>query len=368
MASIEPGANPVLTGLSEEPMRRSVAERFGLTAPTLPIAGCGPGRTLELGCFFDGTRNNRWQLAEGASVTNVVRLHDAYVTGPRANGAAERDKHYLIGVGAGTGPAGQPTVGTNIYAAATGFGGKFRVNMMYDWVKAKIEAHSRIFAPGSLKLIDVFGFSRGALSARTFVNLVNQALKTEPGPAFQNIELRFLGVFDTVESLHEFAEAPNCHVTNSDYRAARQFTARHEIRSNFPLTLLDPGAQSVEYPGEHSDVGGGWADGVQNRPNWLSFVTLVDMRAACRAQGIDTQKIDQLWATDGVSSDKGTRFGDLVRATLARAKEDQKDSAADLSFRVQVMANEYTHSEEAASRLMKNEHDAYMAVIKNISG
>jgi len=287
MASIEPGANPVLTGLSEEPMRRSVAERFGLTAPTLPIAGCGPGRTLELGCFFDGTRNNRWQLAEGASVTNVVRLHDAYVTGPRANGAAERDKHYLIGVGAGTGPAGQPTVGTNIYAAATGFGGKFRVNMMYDWVKAKIEAHSRIFAPGSLKLIDVFGFSRGALSARTFVNLVNQALKTEPGPAFQNIELRFLGVFDTVESLHEFAEAPNCHVTNSDYRAARQFTARHEIRSNFPLTLLDPGAQSVEYPGEHSDVGGGWADGVQNRPNWLSFVTLVDMRAACRAQGIE---------------------------------------------------------------------------------
>jgi len=93
-----------------------------------------------------------------------------------------------------------------------------------------------------------------------------------------------------------------------------------------------------------------------------------ELRRSFRAQGIDTQKIDQLWATDGVSSDKGTRFGDLVRATLARAKEDQKDSAADLSFRVQVMANEYTHSEEAASRLMKNEHDAYMAVIKNISG
>ncbi len=292
MASIEPGGAPVL--LSEEPMRLSVADQFAATGPTPPIAGCGPGRTLELGCFFDGTRNNRWAIDEGSSETNVVRLHDAYVTGPRANDAAERDKHYLIGVGGRTAPEEhqQPTVGTSYYyAASTGFGGKHRVNLMYEWVKAKIEAHCRTFAPGSLKLIDIFGFSRGALSARTFVNLVNQALKTEPGDAFRNIEVRFLGVFDTVESLHEWGESPNCHVTNSDYRAARHFTARHEIRVNFPLTLLDPGAQSVEYPGTHSDVGGGWAEGTQDRPNWLSYLTCYDMAAACRTQGIQMNGI-----------------------------------------------------------------------------
>jgi hypothetical protein len=62
-------------------------------------------------------------------------------------------------------------------------------------------------------------------------------------------------------------------VTNSDYRAARHYTARHEIRENFPLTLLDPGAASVEYPGVHAYVGGGYANGVEGKKNWLSFVT-----------------------------------------------------------------------------------------------
>lgn len=292
MAAIDPTGTPPPAGAADEAMRRSLAERFSQTPPTAPIAGCGlETKKLELGCFFDGTGNNRWVLDETSSVTNVVQLHDAYVTGPRADGSAERDKHYLIGVGAGVAPGRpeQPQVGTNGASAGSGFGGKFRCNLMYEWVKAKIEAHARVYSNDSPKLIDVFGFSRGALSARTFVNLINQALKTEPGPAFRNIEVRFLGAFDTVESLHIGAgsEAPNCHVTNSDYRAARHFTARHEIRVFFPLTLLDPGAQSVEYPGVHSDVGGGYADGFQNRPNWLSLIPLVDMRAACRAQGIE---------------------------------------------------------------------------------
>ena len=292
MATTEPDTTPV--DLAQEPMRRALAEQFSETPPTPPLKGCGPGRQLELGCFFDGTRNNRWMLDETSSETNVARLYDAYGSGARTEGYVERDKRYLVGVGAGEAQLcfalgrEQPAVGTGTYAAATGFGGKFRVNMMYDWVKAKIEAHCRVFDPQSPKLIDVFGFSRGALSARTFVNLVNQALKTEPGPAFQNIEVRFLGVFDTVESVHwiERAEASNCHVTNSDYRAARHYTARHEIRENFPLTLLDPGAASVEYPGVHADVGGGYANGVEGKKNWLSFVTCYDMAAACRAQGI----------------------------------------------------------------------------------
>lgn len=283
MAAVS-GGNPQLT------TNRSIAERFSATGPSAAVAGCGPERTLELGCFFDGTGNNRWRMSDASqSITNVVRLHDLYVTTPRANPPADRYKHYLIGVGAGT-AAGQPNVGTGTVAAATGFGGKHRCNLMYRWVKEKIEAHCRIYAPNSRKLIDIFGFSRGALSARTFVNLVNQALKTEPGPAFQNIQVRFLGAFDTVESLaitDRATEAPNCHVRNSDYLGARHFTARHEIRKNFPLTLLDPGAQEVEYPGVHSDVGGGYSDNFQGKRNWISFVTLYDMRRACRSQQIE---------------------------------------------------------------------------------
>jgi len=108
------------------------------------------------------------------------------------------------------------------------------------------------------------------------------------------------------------------------------------------------------------------ADGV------LDPAEMEELRRLLRAQGIDTGALDRLWArasaSDGVSVERGSRFGDLVRTTLSGAREDMRDSAADLSFRVQVAANEYTHSEEAASRLMKNEHDAYMAVIKNISG
>ncbi len=273
--------------------RSSIADRFACSGPNPPIGGCGQMRTLELGCFFDGTGNNRWNLDSETSETNVVRLHDCYVVGPRANPPAERHRLYLIGVGAGRGQAGQPTVGTGPRLdGATGFGGKYRVNMMYNWVKTKIEEHCRTFDPRSPKLIDVFGFSRGSLSARTFVNLVNQALKTEPGPAFQNIQVRFLGVFDTVESIawgYVSSEAPNCYLTNADYLAARHFTARHEIRYRFPLTVLDPGGQQQEYPGVHSDVGGGYQDTFQGKHNWLSYVTLVDMRRACGSRAVGIQ-------------------------------------------------------------------------------
>ncbi|MBL8744284.1 MAG: DUF2235 domain-containing protein, partial [Myxococcales bacterium] len=242
--------------VADEATRRGIAEGFAETPPTPPVAGCGPARALELGCFFDGTGNNRWLLPADTSETNVVRLHDSYPTGTRADGAAVRDRHYLIGVGAGTaGQPGQPTTGTGLVdGGGLGIGTKERVNLMYAWVKQKIEDHARVCDPES------------------------------------NIAVRFLGVFDTVESIpgsSQSAEAPNCHVENSDYRAARHFTARHEIRANFPLTKLDPGGKSVAYPGVHCDVGGGYVDGDQGKRNWLSFVTLVDMHAACRAQGIE---------------------------------------------------------------------------------
>ncbi len=275
---------------ADEATRRSLSEGFAETPPVRPVAGCGPTRALELGCFFDGTGNNRWLLPEGYALTNVVHLHDAYPTGRSADGSAERHRHYLIGVGAGAGQGSdQPTQGTDWRGGAQGVGSKQRVNLMYQWVKQKIEDHARACSPESLKLIDVFGFSRGAMAARTFVNLVNQALKLEPGPAFRHIEVRFLGVFDTVERTVP-SEAQNCHLESADHRAARHFTARHEIRMQFPLTI-HRAARSIAYPGDHCDVGGGWVDGADDKSNWLSFVTLFDMREAGRSVGIEMGEV-----------------------------------------------------------------------------
>jgi hypothetical protein len=279
-------------------------------APATPPSATQPCpylKKLELGCFFDGTGNNMFD--SGKAPTNVQRLYKIYSDQPEdsAQPPVVRQKNYLKGVGSGDATApGQPTTGTGDFdGGAKGKGMKERCQMMYAWVKARVLEHSAKFTNDSLKVVDVYGFSRGSAQARTFVNLVSQALKKEgdTNDRLKHVEVRFVGIFDTVCSEHLGAsEDQNLGIQDgTDFMRCYHPTARDEIRKNFPLTTIVPAAhQEQQYAGVHSDVGGGYGPNEASRPdapkgdhrssdnktNELAYVTMMDMYQESYKEGV----------------------------------------------------------------------------------
>jgi Uncharacterized alpha/beta hydrolase domain (DUF2235) len=296
---------------------------------------CPMAKGIILGVFFDGTGNNKYtdgQDADGEpkpaasnTETNVSRLWKVYQT--FEDQRYVRDKLYIIGIGATDGgekveqPGARPDEATNWvahkYQQATGAGGKQRLNIAYRWVKAKASPHK----PPYDDLLDVYGFSRGASLSRTFVNLVNQAMKKE----ITNLTTRFLGVFDTVGSWGD-DERPfmNEGLDSGDARSWAHFTARFEHREHFPLTELS-GADK-QYAGVHSDVGGGYADEVPRVRNSMAFVTCnhmwrrsVESHVDITAPPTNGVNIDDLYA-------RSEKYGTLTPTkgdTLGASKHEE---------------------------------------------
>jgi hypothetical protein len=236
----------------------------------------------------DGT----WQTA--VSDSNVVRLRDALV---EETGQGVPQLHRYV---AGVGTAG--TVAARLIGAATGFGLSANVRTAYRLL-------AEVYQPGDL--IALFGFSRGAYTARSLAGMIACCgLLDPPGsddvdgqvqrvyrhyrnrdqpsedPAWADglsfhvdadaaeLPVRFIGVWDTVGSLgipdgvrwwgqfdpadyqfHDVALDPRI-------RYARHAIALDEQRGPFSPTRWSapaPGQdiQEVWFPGEHLDVGGG---------------------------------------------------------------------------------------------------------------
>ena len=280
------------------------------SSPPGATCPCKKPPALHAGIFFDGTGNNMFRDRATTTHTNVVRLYDVF---PQGGGAeALHRKYYIRGVGSlaqgqrvqalgreaatstGQAVAHNPTpvgliqgavasltslggyvaeVGYDIAGKAGGLGGKNRLNMAYEWLSARCGE----VAPTGERTVDIFGFSRGAAMARTFVNLVNMALKR----AHPLLRVRFLGIFDTVGSFGMAGDdsdpGQNLGINQTDAMEIAHYTARHEYRGNFPLTLISPECDKP-YPGCHSDVGGSYppkdSDG---KVNHLGHVTFVDM-------------------------------------------------------------------------------------------
>lgn len=271
--------------------------------PPSPTCDCqDPHRRLHAGVFFDGTNNNKDRDTPQGKHTNVARLWKIWREASSAE--AIHKKKYVDGVGSmDTGqrtrqagrevaqntrwwnPLSAPAaavvsggrlvadLGHNVAGLAGGAGGKERLNRAYFWLKDRCGEVPR----PATKTVDVYGFSRGAALARTFVNLVNMALRRHE-PA---LSVRFVGVFDTVGSFGMAGDdsdpGQNMYVDATDARGISHYTARHEHRQNFPLTVVT--GVDREYAGVHSDVGGGYEpvddDG---KVNHLAFICFKDMR------------------------------------------------------------------------------------------
>ena len=184
--------------------------------------------------------------------------------------------------------------------------------------------------PGKIKLLGiklyVYGFSRGAAAARTFVNWLSELLpspqdrKGTPEQCLMAGDLKiplsveFLGLLDTVASvgvphLAPIAqghmgwadgnqELPNEETYGGMIKRCVHLVSAHEQRLCFPLdsirrtdgTMPAHGVEVV-YPGMHSDIGGGYPPGDQGKASGpddrllLSQITLHDMYAAAFAAG-----------------------------------------------------------------------------------
>ncbi|MDP4530509.1 DUF2235 domain-containing protein [Marinobacter salarius] len=281
-----------------------------------------PKVRVEAGIFFDGTGNNRnntqtyqrkmdecltanaagamseeecsselSQIMEGSFLnaeTNISKLESLYQRG-RVQ-AESGEPVYLLSTyipGVGT-KSGEPDD-----AMSMGIGlGEQGILKKIDQGSGDLAQEIGTLVHESIDelVLDVFGFSRGAATARHFVSrevdengALAKAFKREGIPWPKKITVRFLGLFDTVAGI---ADLGNLDFSAHDERTGRinvnlrpeeiqrvvQFVARDERRHNFSLnSLRDESGNLPEHfsewvlPGAHSDIGGGYPDRFHER-------------------------------------------------------------------------------------------------------
>jgi uncharacterized Zn-binding protein involved in type VI secretion len=279
-----------------------------------------PKVRVEAGIFFDGTGNNRnntqtyqrqmdecltanaagamsedecsselSQMMEGSYLnaeTNVSKLESLYQrTGAQGENGEQifRLSTYVSGVGT---KSGKLDDGMSL---GTGLGEQGVLKKIEEGISDfTFRLKRAVTEPIDELVLDVFGFSRGAATARHFVSIeVNEkrvlgsAFRREGMPWPKKITVRFLGLFDTVAGI---ADLGNLDFSAHDERTGRinvslrpeqveravQFVARDERRHNFSLNSLRGESGNLPdnfsewvLPGVHSDIGGGYPDRFQ---------------------------------------------------------------------------------------------------------
>ena len=322
-------------------------------------------RALHISLFFDGTKNNEpydTHKAKPPSPTNIARLFHSSLDQPESG----YFRYYIPGVGTPFPEIGEFDYTTIGMAFANR--GEDRINwgllrivdalsfvfndekglsltiaqanlkaMATTWPMTALGKSSRRQAMSSLleplrtkvataqpkvlaiKLF-VYGFSRGAAEARTFVTWLSELFDVPEGAELPEqrllglpLNIEFLGLLDTVASVGSARATPFAegHMDWADgtqalpdvgrfprwIKVCRHFIAAHEQRLCFPLDSIryadgryPPYAQEVVYPGMHSDVGGGYPPGDQGKARGgsgelLSQIALHDLYAAAFKAG-----------------------------------------------------------------------------------
>lgn len=256
-----------------EPICLLVAESLDEAPPPAPRI------SIRASLFFDGTLNNRTNVATGAANAGWVGNHGSYDNDysnvsklenfwTAASDVDHSFSFYVEGIGT-------QNLGSDVPQGMVEGRG-------ITGVKAKVESGiqqliRRIDALDSGKRIshihlDAFGFSRGAAAARHFVFAALRAKgKTlmerlaARGYSVQSVTVEFIGLYDTVAS-YGFNHTDDTRDLELDAIASAQrvvqLAAAEEHRKNFPLTNIASAnnGREVFLPGAHSDVGGGYPD------------------------------------------------------------------------------------------------------------
>lgn len=258
---------------------------------------------ISIGIFFDGTGNNGLNATSSQkptknnesyynNITNIYKLSELF------NG---NEKIYIEGIGTVTGSEDSD------YAMATcknpsgynGYSSDDKLAKAYDFINKIVSDPSKEYD------FYVYGFSRGSMLARALCN----ELLSGDSKISGNIHIKFLGVFDTVES------APfndyNVTVLPGTERALH-LCAVNECRYFFPLTGFFEDSKDKEdtksktgnsvwkeifIPGAHADVGGGYLEGSQSvyiSPNFIKNNDLVSYVENVRTVATDSRG-NKIW-------------------------------------------------------------------------
>lgn len=233
---------------------------------------------ISVGLFFDGTGNNAINANSPekppknnesyyGNMTNIYKLFQLF------NG---EEKLYIEGIGTATARE------DNDFAMATcknpsgvqGYSSDDKLHKAFSFVE------NLMADPANYYEFYIYGFSRGAMLARNFC----QELLKKDSLFLGNIKVKFLGVFDTVESAPFNGYNVKIH---SAVERAFHICAVNECRFFFPLTGLfeDSGLmedlkhetrnttlKEIFVPGAHADIGGGYLESSQSvyvSPNFL---------------------------------------------------------------------------------------------------
>lgn len=339
-----------------KPTPRELSQRAATASPAA-ASGLTCTKEIHVGVFFDGTNNNRQRDQPEKSHTNVAVLFDAHQADK-----TEHFRYYVPGVGTTFKEIGEKDASNddgNRFAA----GGEARIhygmlqvfnavcrsatqsdllmaaemaelstsvlNGLATWTRAGDDKMVMIFRELDARLtkaiegkrpkickvhVSVLGFSRGAAQARAFMQWIQQATGGSIGGAAVNI--RFLGIFDTVASvlLADSAPVPGANglmdwaagnMAINGVEKTAHFVAAHEIRRSFPLSTArergawPSGVKEFVYPGAHSDVGGGYGPGEQGkamngRGSLLAQIALNDMYHEALNAGVKVLAKDKL--------------------------------------------------------------------------
>jgi hypothetical protein len=329
-----------------------------------PLPSCQ--KMVRIGLFFDGTSNNKYRDEPNQAHTNVVKLFNAHkdIKGESYQKDSSCFRFYIPGVGTRF-PENQEWKETQ-EGKAMGKGGQARIlygvlevySAVYQAfnegtrlftdgeVTAKLKSYTRdveenydkeypqherrkrwfaqlrdelndklqarrdiIIQPRIPKIrVAVFGFSRGAIEARSFCYWLHAALEEKSTLAGMPIEINFLGLFDSVASVglpHSAAQTTPFRFIDGHFSWAAEtltplpslvkqtvhYIAAHEQRMNFPVTRVQGNnVQEVLYTGMHADVGGGYCPKEQGRGmtvgQQVSQAPLLHMHKIARLAGV----------------------------------------------------------------------------------
>jgi len=258
---------------------------------------------ISVGIFFDGTGNNGVNATSSQkpsqnnesyynNITNIYKLSELFIGDTKV---------YIEGIGTLTGSEDSD------YAMATcknpmgysGYSSDDKMRKAYDFISKTVVDSTKDYD------FYVYGFSRGSMLARALCNKLLSSDSKIQG----NIRIKFLGVFDTVES------APfndyNVTVLPRTERALH-ICAVNECRYFFPLTGFFEDSKDMEdtksdtgtsvwkeifVPGAHADVGGGYLEGSQSvyvSPNFVKNNDLVSYVENVRTAATDSKR-NKIW-------------------------------------------------------------------------
>lgn len=290
---------------------------------------------ISVGIFFDGTGNNGMNATSHkkplrnnesyyGNVTNIYKLFKLFKSD---------EKKYVGGIGTVTGNEDSD------FAMATcknpagyhGYSSDDKLEEAFSFIKTTIEDDTKEYH------LYVYGFSRGAMLARNFCNKVIHCTSEF---SEKTVKIKFLGVFDTVESAafsdYDVAVLP-------ETERVLHICAINECRYFFPLTgIFEESKERTDakwesgnsvwkeifVPGAHADVGGGYLEGSQSvyiSPNFIKNTELYYYIENIKGTALDSEK-NKIWSSvlKDYKIDKGDVFSqayvarDLVYSELSK--------------------------------------------------